>query len=179
MYFMYKTGENQIISIEQLQFMNMPNLEDLFLGSNFDKWDMNKIIEVRAFNKCLWNSLKRLSLCSALIYQQFKTQSNKFKFKGLKLQSTFRIKKKQLNCSLTILLKVLICLQSWLSIVSTGKTYLQTKDNLDSIHAWKENISSFNDIFLIIIYEKTNQYSFKNMILSFDWQYFGKNNSLV
>ena len=68
--FMIKTGGNKIRSIEQLQFINMPLLEELYLGKTFDKSGRNKITNVRALNKCAWNSLRDLNLRSYLIYGQ-------------------------------------------------------------------------------------------------------------
>ena len=68
--FMIKTGDNNIGSIEQLQFMNMPLLENLSLCKTFDKSDGNNITNVSALNKCAWNSLRDLGLGSYLIYDQ-------------------------------------------------------------------------------------------------------------
>ena len=56
--FMIKTERNNIESIEQLQFMNMPLLEELNLCKTFDKSDGNNITNVSALNKCAWNSLR-------------------------------------------------------------------------------------------------------------------------
>lgn len=49
--------QNNISSIEQLQFINMPFLEFLQLNSN-------DIIEIRSLNKCVWKFLHKLSLVS-------------------------------------------------------------------------------------------------------------------
>jgi hypothetical protein len=73
---MIKTGDNNIESIEQLQFMNMPLLEKLYLCKAFDKSDGNKITNVSALNKCAWNSLQYLNLSSYLIYGQVGTKCN-------------------------------------------------------------------------------------------------------
>jgi hypothetical protein len=59
---MIKILENQISSIEQLQFVNMPVLEWLDLCKNFDKSGKNKITKVSALNKCSWSSLTYLDL---------------------------------------------------------------------------------------------------------------------
>jgi hypothetical protein len=50
---MIKTGWNNIESIEQLQFMNMPFLEELPLCKTFDKSVGNNITNVSALNKCV------------------------------------------------------------------------------------------------------------------------------
>ncbi len=60
---MITSVQNNISSIEQLQFMNMPNLEDLRLGNDLGKSDSNHITKVSALNKCVWNNLKLLELC--------------------------------------------------------------------------------------------------------------------
>ena len=72
--FMIKTGGNNIESIEQLQFMNMPLLEELDLCKAFDKSDYNNITNVSVLNKCAWNSLRGLGLRSYLIYGQVVTK---------------------------------------------------------------------------------------------------------
>ncbi len=72
--FMIKTGMNNIESIEQLQFMNMPLLEKLSLCETFDKSGKNNITNVSALNKCAWSSLRYLSLSSYLIYGQVITK---------------------------------------------------------------------------------------------------------
>ena len=72
--FMIKTGGNNIESIEQLQFMNMPLLEELSLCKAFDKSDGNNITNVSALNKCALNSLRDLDLRSHLIYEQVGTK---------------------------------------------------------------------------------------------------------
>ncbi len=59
---MIKTVNNNIESIEQLQFMDMPLLEELHLGKKADKLGENNITKVSALNKCAWNSLKCLDL---------------------------------------------------------------------------------------------------------------------
>ena len=59
---MIKRAENQISSMEQLQFVNMPVLEWLNLCKNFDKSGKNKITKVSALNKCSWSSLTYLDL---------------------------------------------------------------------------------------------------------------------
>jgi hypothetical protein len=74
---MIKTAGNDIESIEQLQFMNMPLLERLSLGKAFDKSGDNKITKVSALNKCAWNFLRGLELGSYLIYGQVGTKCNK------------------------------------------------------------------------------------------------------
>ena len=74
--FMIKKGRNNIESIEQLQFMNMPLLEELSLCKAFDKSDENNIKNVSALNKCSWKSLQWLYLCSYLIYGQMITKCN-------------------------------------------------------------------------------------------------------
>ncbi len=60
--FMIKTVNNNIESIEQLQFINMPLLEELYLGKTVHKLEENNITKVSALNKCAWNSLKCLDL---------------------------------------------------------------------------------------------------------------------
>lgn len=60
--FMIKTVKNNIESIEQLQFMNMPLLEELHLGKTSNNLGENNITKVSALNKCAWNSLKCLDL---------------------------------------------------------------------------------------------------------------------
>ena len=72
--FMIKTEENNIESIEQLQFMNMPLLDQLILGKTFDKSGANNITNVRALNKCEWKSLQWLDLSSYLIHGQVVTK---------------------------------------------------------------------------------------------------------
>ncbi len=73
--FMIKKGWNNIESIEQLQFMNMPFLDVLTLCKTFDKSGGNKITNVSVLNKCAWNSLQYLNLGSYLIYGQRITES--------------------------------------------------------------------------------------------------------
>jgi hypothetical protein len=58
---------NNINSIEQLQFINMPVLEVLLLCKSFDKSEGNLITNVSALNKCYWNSLRQLDLGMKLI----------------------------------------------------------------------------------------------------------------
>ncbi len=72
--FLIKTAYNNIESIEQLQFMIMPFLEELGLCKTFDKSGGNKITNVGALNKCAWNSLRLLVLGSYLIYGQMLTK---------------------------------------------------------------------------------------------------------
>ncbi len=72
--FAIKTVRNNIESIEQLQFMNMPLLEVLYLSKTFDKSGVNKITNVSVLNKCAWNSLRGLNLGSYLIYGQMVTK---------------------------------------------------------------------------------------------------------
>ncbi len=74
--FMIKTGDNDIESIEQLQFMNVPLLERLFLRKAFDKSGRNYITNVSALKKCAWNSLRYLDLGSYLIHGQSITKCN-------------------------------------------------------------------------------------------------------
>jgi hypothetical protein len=60
--FMLKTGRNNISSIEQLQFIEMPFLGALFLGILLNQLEQNKISKVSALNKCAWNHLSYLNL---------------------------------------------------------------------------------------------------------------------
>ncbi len=68
--FMIKTALNRIESIEHLQFMNMPVLEDLSLCKIFDKSEQNNITRVSALNKCAFSSLNSLDLGIYLTYWQ-------------------------------------------------------------------------------------------------------------
>jgi hypothetical protein len=67
---MIKTAQNRIESIEHLQFMNMPVLEDLSLRKIFDKSEKNNITRVIALNKCAFSSLNCLNMGIYLTYQQ-------------------------------------------------------------------------------------------------------------
>ncbi len=58
----FKTGQNRISSIEQLQFINMPNLIKLNLRNEFDKSDDNQITKVSSLNKSAWDYLTYLQL---------------------------------------------------------------------------------------------------------------------
>ncbi len=89
--FMIKTGSNKIESIEQLQFMNMPLLEELDLCKTFDKSENNNITNVSALNKCAWNSLEWLDLRSYLIYGQVGTKSNNSILKDWEWVEKFRM----------------------------------------------------------------------------------------
>jgi hypothetical protein len=64
---MNKAGQNNINSIEQLSFINMPLLEKLILRKNLDKLKFNKITKTSALNKCSRNLIKLLSLCNKFI----------------------------------------------------------------------------------------------------------------
>ncbi len=62
--FMFKAGGNNIMSIEQLQFIEMPFLESLVLGIFKNQLGENEISKVSALNKCAWNHLSCLDLCN-------------------------------------------------------------------------------------------------------------------
>jgi hypothetical protein len=68
---MIKKGVNVITSIEGLQLMSMPFLENLNLCKAFDKLGVNQITNTRALNKCAWNSLLFLHVGSYLIYADY------------------------------------------------------------------------------------------------------------
>ncbi len=59
---MIRTDRNKISSIEQLQFLNIPKLEEINLSKNDVYLDSNQITQVNALNKCVWNSLSWLAL---------------------------------------------------------------------------------------------------------------------
>ena len=77
---MNKKDDNNITSIEQLQFINMPHLEELVLCKNLNKLEKNKITKTSAFNKCSWNSMKFLNLSNKLITEKATIELIKLSF---------------------------------------------------------------------------------------------------
>lgn len=89
-------GVNNLSSIEQLQFLNMPVLDKLVLCKKCNKSDQNKITQFNALNKCSWDSLSSLSLCNSFIYEQLTTQPNNCTSKDLIFSSSSKINRT--NC---------------------------------------------------------------------------------
>ena len=145
--FMIKKGVNVIKSIEELQFMNMPFLENLNLCKAFDKLAANKITNARALNKCAWNSLQNLNLGIYLIYVQIITKCNKsilqdWRFlKRLRKKNLAKNRKRRLKYSAAS--KILVLLQNWVFWTLNGEPHVNLITFLNNLHwanALKRNI---------------------------------------
>ena len=62
-------GSNNLESVEQLSFINIPQLQDLWINTKYNDKKGNHIINIRLFRKANWPKLDTISVSNQYFMQ--------------------------------------------------------------------------------------------------------------